>query len=135
MPRPESLAGGDAAGLGLGGDVVDQWHMALGKIGGFHRPVIHLDVDVVVIVGGPCGLVALVPEALEVGGQATGTGATGNQIAAVLEECFFEIRITGAVRFACQFVECRGIHRSAMAVGDHSRGSAIELEPDIGWLG
>ena len=58
--------------------------MELGKVGGLHRPVVHLRVDVDGVVGAPRGAQVLVPNALEVGGLGAGPGAGDNQIAAVL---------------------------------------------------
>ena len=53
-------------------------------MGGLHRPVVHLRVDVDGVVGAPRGAQVLVPNALEVGGLGAGPGAGDNQIAAVL---------------------------------------------------
>ena len=59
--------------------------MTLRQVGRFGAPVVHLDVDVVVIIAGPGRIVAVVPKTLQVGGKAAGTRTAGQQIAAVLE--------------------------------------------------
>ena len=59
--------------------------MALGQGRRFGPPVVHLDVDVIVIVAGPGGSIAVVPQPLQVGRQAAGPRAARQEIAAVLE--------------------------------------------------
>ena len=56
-------------------DIVDQRNMALSDIGGLHRPVIHLKVDVRMIVARPDREIAVVPHPLQVGRQSARTRA------------------------------------------------------------
>ena len=89
----EGLAGGDAAGFLGGDDEIDQRHVAFGEVGRFGTPVVHLDIDVVVVVAGPGWRVAVVPQALQVGRQAARPRTAGEQVASILEHGFFQIRI------------------------------------------
>ena len=62
-----------APGRKLAVHEIEQRQRALGEIGRFGEPVIHLDVDVRVVVGMPRWIVAVVPEALEIRRQAART--------------------------------------------------------------
>ena len=67
---------GDEALVGRGG---------LGQVGGVGGPVVHLEVDIDVVVGAPGWVDAVVPHALEVGGQGRVVPGGGDeQVAAVL---------------------------------------------------
>lgn len=68
----------------------------LGQVGDLGEPVVHLEVDVAVVVGGPRRGGGVVPDALEVGGQRTGPRGSDQQVAAVLEEERFERPVGGA---------------------------------------
>ena len=83
--RPERRPGRPPAGFELGDHVVDQRQLALREVGGLGRPVVHLQVDVVVVVAGPGRPVAVIPQPLQVGGQAAGARAARQQVASVLE--------------------------------------------------
>ena len=69
---------------------------ALAKIGCIHEPVVHLEVDVRVVIGAPRRIVAIVPDALEVGGQIAGARATDHQVARELENERLEFGIRRA---------------------------------------
>ena len=75
---------------------IAEWLEALAEIGGIHKPVVHLEVDVCMVVGAPRRGVAVVPDALEVGGQVSGAGATDHQVARELEQERFKPRILRA---------------------------------------
>ena len=64
----------------------EQRLMELRQGGGFHGPVVHFRVDVDGEVGAPRSAEMLVPDALEVGGLGSGTGAGDDQIPSVLIE-------------------------------------------------
>ena len=62
-------------------DQVEEGFVALGEVGDFGRPVIHFRVDVDGVFGTPCWLEVLVPDALEIRGEATGAAARDEQVA------------------------------------------------------
>ncbi len=92
----EHLLRRPAAGLAHGLDVPVVGGGGLGEVGDFGEPVVHLEVDVAVVVGGPGRGGRVVPDALEVGGQRAGSRGGDQQVAAVLEE----ERLQGPVRGA-----------------------------------
>ena len=55
--------------------IVNKRNMALGDVGSFHRPVVHLEVNVGVVVTRPDGQIAVIPHALQVGRKSARTGA------------------------------------------------------------
>ena len=67
-------------------DEPQQRQMAVGEVGGFHRPVVHLQVDVAVEVAAPGRGVFLRPDALQIGRQLrVGPRAGDDEVAAELE--------------------------------------------------
>ena len=76
---------------------------ALGQVGRLGGPVVHLDVDVRVVIGMPRRIVAVVPQPLQIGRQAAGARAGNQQVAAILEKQFFQLRdqpLSAALNFA-----------------------------------
>ncbi|MCY1228948.1 hypothetical protein D9M72_412970 [compost metagenome] len=97
--RPPRCAGaergarGDAQRCRLRLHVGHQRLVRVAEVGGLGAPVVHLNVDVVVIVAGPRGVVAVVPQPLQVGRQPTRARRAGEQVAAVVEHDLLEPRI------------------------------------------
>ena len=67
--------------------------MHLRKGGRLRRPVIFFQVDVGGVIAAPRRVHALVPEALQIGGDARGTGAGDEEVSAILEIKGFQLRI------------------------------------------
>ena len=82
-------------------DIFKEWLGAFRQVGGAGRPVVHLDVDVVVVVHIPRAVNAIVPYSLKIGGQVAGPGGGDQQIAAELVVKFLQTRIgsTRAITF------------------------------------
>ena len=84
--RSEGLACGDAAGNPDSVDPVGERNDGLGEVADLGRPVIHLDIDIRVVVCVPCRLNVLVPDALEIGRQPSGSpGGASQHVTAILE--------------------------------------------------
>ena len=98
-PGAEIGPGRACTGLHQRAHEVEQRLLAFGQVGGTSRPVVHLDVDVVVIVNAPRPVHVVVPQALQVGGQIARTRAGYQQVTPVLEvECLQPVvRRPGAV--------------------------------------
>ncbi len=69
-----------AANRNLALHVIEKGLVAHSEIARFGEPVGHLDVDVGVIIAGPGGPVAVVPDALQVGWQRSRTGAGNHHV-------------------------------------------------------
>ena len=91
-------------------DQVEERLVAFGKIAGFRRPVVHLDVDVGGPVGTPRRTHQFVPDALQIGGLGAWARTGDQQIAAVLEieGRQIGIRLAGECRQAFVGVQVRG---------------------------
>ena len=76
-------------------DVIHQRVITFRQVGGEHSPVAHLDVDIIVVVGIPRRNQAVIPQALEVGGQIPRLGGGKDDVAAEVEHQFLQIGITG----------------------------------------
>ena len=77
--------GGHTAGLTQAVDIGDEWLGRLRKIRGVHRPVVHLQVDIHVVVGSPRRIHEVVPHALQVAGElGVLTRGRNGQIATIL---------------------------------------------------
>ena len=68
--RPERRPGRLPAGLQLGDHIVDERQLAFRQVGGLRCPVVHLHIDVIVVIGRPGRPIAVIPQPLQVGGQA-----------------------------------------------------------------
>ncbi len=81
---------------------VKKWDRTFGEIGRLGEPVVHLDVDIRVIIGMPRRIVAVVPETLQICRQTAGPRTGNQQVTAVLEKQFFQLRINrgGGLDFA-----------------------------------
>ena len=66
-------------------NVLKQGLSRIGQIAGFGRPIIHLQIDVVVIVGIPRWPDLFIPLSLQVGGKFAGCRAGDQQVASVIE--------------------------------------------------
>ena len=78
--------GGLAPRRKLAADQIEKRRGALGEIGRFGGPVIHLDVDVGVVIRMPRRLVVVVPKPLQVRGQPAGARTRNQKVAAILEK-------------------------------------------------
>ena len=67
-------------------DEIEQHRSAFGQVAGLRGPVVHLGVGVDGVIAAPGRSEAIIPKALQVGGQRMGTGAGNQQISSVLEE-------------------------------------------------
>ena len=77
--------------------LVDQRNGALGKVGGFSHPVIHLQVDVGRVLTSPDRVRILVPNALQIGRLSARAGRGDEQITSELVIEFNEIRVVRRV--------------------------------------
>jgi len=104
-PRCLELGGGLGCfppGLKLTGDEIDQGQMALGQVRRLRGPVVHLNVDVHVVVAVPGWRIAVVPQSLQIGGQSGPSRRGDQQVAAVVEQQRFELRVFAAAGVARQ---------------------------------
>ena len=83
-------------------DEVGQRLGTFGQIGGQRGPVVHLEVDVVVVVDAPRPVHIVMPHALQVGGQVSGPRRGDEQIAAELVVEAFERTVFGSFAIVCQ---------------------------------
>ena len=72
-------------------DIVEEGEVAVGEVGGFCGPVVHLHVDVRVDVGVPRRICLVIPNALQIGGNIDRTTTRRNhQVATIVEVELFE---------------------------------------------
>src|SRR3954466_10016509 len=78
-------------------DVIEERDRALGEIGHFGRPVVHLYIDVGMVVTAPRRVVRVIPEALQVRGKTSGTRRRNHEVTSELKEQGFEPGIGRAI--------------------------------------
>ena len=72
-------------------NIVEEGEVAVGEVGGFCGPVVHLHVDVRVDVGVPRCIGLIVPDTLQIGGNIDRTTAGRNhEVATIVEVELFE---------------------------------------------
>ena len=127
--------GGDGAGCRQVLERVEQRQLALGKVGFFHRPIIHLGVDVVGILAVPGRIIRLVPQALQVGRLAAGAAGGDHQVTAELEQQRHQLWIAAGGEGADAFIGGkRGGGRRAQ-VQRHAVEQALEVGYMLGAQG
>ena len=120
-------ARGLAAWLAQRIEKVEQRLVQLGEVGHLRRPVVHLQVDVEVIVGVPRRAHAVVPQALQVGGQIARPAAGDQQVAAELEVQRVERRIGRAALHALEpFVGRQRRDLAWLAGAEPQRHAAVQ---------